>query len=404
MHTLLWRIGFRVGSAGLAIALLACTAAGPAARPAAQQAEPYRVGITAALTGPLADNYAPVYEAINVYVQRLNDQGGINGHPVQLLVEDDSGDGTKANSNATKLIQQEQVSLLLVTSVSATYGPILNIARAASTPVLFASVCPREAFPPADPWVFCSGSYGALYDPAYAVQFIKEAAREAVSLGLVAQDIPLSRTAMDYAAQVAGELGLAVVSRVTIPPTATDYTPFATQLQQAGANWVFAHTPWSTEIGVFDALQKLGWRGNYLLWAHQPAEEELARRKTDALFALAGNALFAENLPIHQEIRAAVATYKTTYPIEHLAEGWSAALALEQGLRQCGWPCGPRELQAAFNQLNVDMKGLRGGPLTFSPDNHYRPKTYYKVYRWDNQQSRIVTARDWAGLDVVPGL
>jgi len=404
MRESLWRLSFRAGSAGLAIFLIACATVAPQARPAAQQAEPYRIGLTVALTGPAADVYAPTYEAVNVFFQRVNEQGGINGHPVQLLAEDDAGDATKATSNATKLVQQERVPLLFLASVSATYGSVMNIIRSAGVPLFIASVCPKEAFPPADPLIFCSSSFGALYDSAFAVQFIREAAREPVRLGLVAQDVPISRTSIDYAGERATEAGMQVVSKQVIPPTATDYTPFATQLQQAGANWVFAWAPWSTQIGPFDALQKLGWRGNYLLWAHQPAEEELTRRKSDALYALAGNALFAENLPIHQEIRAAVAKYKTTYPIEHMAEGWSAALALEQGLRNCGWPCGPRELRAAFNQLQVDMKGLRGGPLTFSSDNHYRTKVYFKVYRWDSQQNRIVTARDWAGLDVVPGL
>ena len=86
-----------------------------------------------------------------------------------------------------------------------------------------------------------------------------------------------------------------------------------------------------------------------------------------------------------------------------MSEGWSAALALDQALRTCGWPCGPEQLQGALNRLEVDMKGLRGGTLAFSPDNHYRTKVYYKVYRWDPQQNKIVTARDWGALDVVPG-
>jgi ABC-type branched-subunit amino acid transport system substrate-binding protein len=375
-------------------------AAGAPPQPAPARGEPYKVGITVALTGPVADSFAPAYEGLNIYLQRLNDQGGINGHPVQLLVEDDAGDATKATTNTTKLVQNERVHLMILSSLSATYGPVLHLTKQANTSLLIMSVCPREAFPPAEPHVFCSSSFGALYDSTFAMQFIRDAAREPVRLGLVALDVPVSRISIDHAERLMTEHGGQVVAKVVIPGNATDFTPFATQLQQAGANWVFAWAPWSTQIGPFEALQKLGWRGNYLLWAHQPAEEELARRRTDNLYALAGNALFVENLPAHQEIRQAAEKYKTTYPVEQMAEGWTAALVVEQALWGCGWPCDSATLQAVLSKLDVDMKGLRGGPLQFSADNHYRTKVYYKVYRWDPQQNRLVTVRDWGGLDV----
>ena len=387
-----------------ALLLGACAApsqTGTSASPAAR-GEPYRIGMTAALTGPFADTYAPVYEAINVYFQQLNDQGGINGHPVRILIEDDAADATKATSNATKLIQQEKVALLTAATLSATYGSIVNISRSAGTPVLIASVCPTEAYPPADPLVFCTASFGALYDGTAAVQFIKEAAKGPVKLALVGIDSPIVRTNFDHVTKLASESGMQVVTRQLMPPTATDYTPFATQVQQASADWVFAWSPWSSEIGPFDALQKLGWKGNYLLWAHQPAEEELTRRKADTLYAIAGNALFAEDLPVHKQIRAAAQKYKTSYPIEYMAEGWVTAQVLDQALRAAGSPADSKAVQGALAKLSVETQGLRGGPLVFTADNHFRTRAWYKIYRWDSQQNKMVTARDWVGLDVAP--
>ncbi len=395
---------------GLVILSLMLSAVGCQTTPAPQtgaptkpaQGEPYRIGVTAALTGPFADTYAPVYEAINVYFQQLNEQGGINGHPVQILVEDDAADATKATSNATKLVQQEKVALLTAATLSATYGSIMNISRSAGTPVLIASVCPTQAYPPADPLVFCPASFGALYDGTAAIRFIKETAKEPVKLALVGIESPIVRTNFDHVTKIASESGIQVVTRQLMPPTATDFTPFATQVQQAGANWVFAWSPWSSQIGPFDALQKLGWKGDYLLWAHQPADEELSRRKVDALYAIAGNALFAEELPVHKQIRAAAQKYKTSYPVEYMAEGWVTAQVLEQTLRNAGWPGGAKAMQAALAKLSVDTQGLRGGPLVFTADNHFRTKAWYKFYRWNSQQNKIVTARDWVGIDVVP--
>lgn len=386
----------------------ACTPAAPGPiapsavpKAASQAGEPVRIGISAALTGPNAAVYAAAYEAVDVYFRRVNDQGGINGRKLELLVEDDSGDATKASANATRLIQQQKVPLLLVASVSATYGPVMSIARAAGTPLLIAGACPKEALPPADPLVFCATSYGTTYDSAAAIRFIKEVATEDVKLGLIGMDTPLSRAYMDSAEEYASQNGMQAVTKQIMPLTTIHFTPYATQVAQSGANWAFAGAPWGAEIGPFEALQKIGWTGNYLLWAHQPAEEELRRRKSDTLYGLAGNTLFVEDLPIHQEIRATAERYKTTYPVEQLAEGWVVAMVLDEVIKSAGTG-GPSEIQAALNRLDLDTQGLRGGRLTFTPENHYRSTVSYKLYRWDTQRNTIVAVRDWTSFDVVP--
>ena len=53
-----------------------------------------------------------------------------------------------------------------------------------------------------------------------------------------------------------------------------------------------------------------------------------------------------------------------------------------------------------MNNLKVDMKGLRGGPLEWTKDNHFRTKQYYRVWRWDPAANRIVRAQDWQAIEV----
>ena len=43
----------------------------------------------------------------------------------------------------------------------------------------------------------------------------------------------------------------------------------------------------------------------------------------------------------------------------------------------------PRRCAAAMESLKVDTKGLRGGPIEWTKDNHFRTQQYYRVYRWD---------------------
>ena len=248
--------------------------------------------------------------------------------------------------------------------------------------------------------IFCSTSFGAQWDSRFAVPWIKaQAAGKKVKLGFVAMGIPISQAEMEFAEKLAKEQGLETVPVVVVPGGAADFTPFASKLKDAGVDWVLSWAPWPVQIGVFEAMKRIGWNGNYLLYAHQPAQDDLTRLKAANLYAFGGNSMFTENLPIHAEIRD-LAKGITTHPPHYMAEGWVSAMVLEHALRRCGWPCGKEKLAGALTLVNLDTKGLRGGVIEWTADNHYRRDTYYKVYRWDGTRSAVAPVGDWTRLEV----
>jgi hypothetical protein len=50
--------------------------------------------------------------------------------------------------------------------------------------------------------------------------------------------------------------------------------------------------------------------------------------------------------------------------------------------------------------LKVDTKGLRGGPIEWTKDNHFRTQQYYRVYGWDTAKGSIVRVKDWTAYEV----
>jgi branched-chain amino acid transport system substrate-binding protein len=382
----------RVQGATLAALLLTAPAA-------AQDA--YTIGLTGALTGPPASTYAPAVDALRLYVDGINAAGGIAGKKINLILQDDSAEPGKATANAKKLLTQDNVLLLLNASLSSTFAPVVAEAKRAGVPVLFASsVCPKEVYPPADPLQFCTTAFASTYDSRATLAFIKETAKEPVKIGFSAMAIPLSRAEMDFAEQQAPALGMTVVDKEVIPPPTPDYTPFATKLKDAGANWVFSWAPWVTQVRTLEALRRLDWKGNYIAWAHIEAEGELARLKDGSFYVIGANALFQDQLPIHQEIATAAKSAKLTYPVEQLTEGWIAGMVVEAALKATGWPATPEKLAAAMSTLTVDTKGLRGGPIEWTKDNHFRTRQYYRVYRWDSGRGAIQRVKDWTAFDV----
>ena len=102
------------------------------------------VGITAALTGPPASTYAPAIEALRIYIDRVNAAGGINGKKVNLVIQDDSAEPSKAAANAKKLLTQDNAVLMINASLSSTYAPMIDEAKSAGVPLLFAARSARR--------------------------------------------------------------------------------------------------------------------------------------------------------------------------------------------------------------------------------------------------------------------
>lgn len=383
-----------------ALAAAAATAVLTVASASAEEA--YVVGLSGTMTGPNADTYAPGVESLRLYIDRLNEKGGIGGKPVRLVVSDNRGEPSRAAADAKKFVTQENAVLLVNVGPSSTYGPMVGESRRARVPVLFAgAACPGEVLPPKpDPLQFCSIAAGMKYDAEMALSFIKEQSNGNVKMGLAAMAIPVSRAGIDYAEGLAKHYLIDAVQKETIPPTTPDYTPFASKLKAAEAAWVYSWAPWVTQIKTFEALRKLGWDGRYIAAALNPAEDELARVKDDGLHVFGANAMFSENLPVHQEIRDAARKANATYPVTQMAEGWVAGMVIEQALNKAGWPAKPENVLGAMSDLKVDTRGLRGGPIEWNRTNHFRARQYYRVYRWDSKTGTAKRVKDWVAIDV----
>jgi branched-chain amino acid transport system substrate-binding protein len=72
------------------------------------------VGGLAALTGPLGDQYAPVFDGAQAYFDMINEQGGVNGRKIKITAKlDDATDATRNASQARALNEQNHVFAVL---------------------------------------------------------------------------------------------------------------------------------------------------------------------------------------------------------------------------------------------------------------------------------------------------
>lgn len=71
--------------------------------------EPIKVGLVTSLTGPSAAPGVSIKNGAEYQVKYINDNGGINGRPIELLIEDDKSEVTSMTAAMTKLIEEDGI-------------------------------------------------------------------------------------------------------------------------------------------------------------------------------------------------------------------------------------------------------------------------------------------------------
>lgn len=81
--------------------------------PAHAQKEPYKIGLILTAGGRYAALGVPQKDAASLAAELINKEGGINGHRLELIFEDDGGDPAVSSRLAKRMIAEEKVSAIV---------------------------------------------------------------------------------------------------------------------------------------------------------------------------------------------------------------------------------------------------------------------------------------------------
>lgn len=385
-------MAWRKRAFGCAVAAaLTWTAGGAAAQ------EEYVLGLTGDLSGPASGTYKPLAEAARVYFDRVNEQGGINGHKIRLITRDSRGDPNQVVTDLN-YFDSEGVLLSVFVSPSGTLGAYVRQNASLQIPTMYINACYPPSTPPAaDPNFFCAG-ISTLTDARQAVDLIAKAMEgQKIRLGFVTTDIPGARGAAEKIMKpYAEQKGIEVVDIAVMPVTTTDASVIARSFKEKGVNAAISYTISSHMLAGASALSQLDWDGKYLMAMMLPGVyEQMAQLKNKNILGFDHFSLPSDGKPIHKEMEEAAQKFGFGFPVVDMRMGYRSAMAVGAALEACGWPCDRDGLRAVMNDLKVDsqdMIDLNLNPVIFTQTNHTSPEKVYRVYGWSDEKG---------GLDLV---
>ena len=275
----------------LIVALILCATALPVFAGGAQEAakdSPYVIGLTAPITGNDAEYGEFLRTGATLAIKLINDKGGINGVPLELLVEDSKSDPKEA-----VLIAQRFISNPAVVGVVGDFNSSTSMAAAQIyAPAGLVQVSPTASHPgftAIGDCIFRSGTT-QLHEATYLARWtVKDLGRKRVAVLYVNNDWGVV-TQENYV-KTAKEEGAEIVALENFIPGDKDFTASLTKIKNANPDFFFIGTQWADAALIATQADKLGLKVD-LMGAGTLATDPLIQNAGMAVEGIRANSQF----------------------------------------------------------------------------------------------------------------
>jgi len=333
--------------------------------------KPYRIGALFSVTGPTSFIGDPEKKTLEMLVEEINRAGGINGHPVEVVIYDTQGEETLAVQKFMRLVMQDRVLAVIGPSRTGTSLAVAPLAERYRVP-LVSCAAGIKIVEPVRPYVFKVAQSDRL-----AVKKIYRYLRRKglTRVALLTVSNGFGQSGREELKRLAPQYGITVVADELFGPKDTDMKPQLIRIRKTGAQVVIC---WGTNPGpaiVARNMRELGMTQK-LVMSHGVASRrfiELAGAAAEGIILPAGKLIVAHELPDSDPQKPILLSYIKRYrarygkePSSFGGHAYDAFLLLKEALARAGAD------RAGIRDALERIKGLKGihGVFNMSPQDH----------------------------------
>ena len=191
------------------------------------QGNDIKVGAVLSVTGPAAFLGEPELKTLQLYIERINDAGGVLGRKLALVHYDDGSEAAKANSFAKRLLESDKVDVVIggtTTGATMAMAPLVEKAQ-----VPFVSLAGGVVIiEPVKKWVFKTPHTDRM---AAEKVFADMKARGLAKVGLLSETSGFGQSGRKETIAVATKYGIEIVADETYGPKDSDITAQLTKIK-----------------------------------------------------------------------------------------------------------------------------------------------------------------------------
>ena len=303
--------------------------------------EPYVIGAVFAITGPNSMLGDPEKKTVDMLVEEINGKGGINGHPVKVIVYDTEGDATNCKNKVKRLIEVDKVDVIIGPTLSGTSLAVKDDINNAGMPFIScaASIKITE---PVTKWVFKTAQSDVLAVNKI-IEFAK--AKKIDKVAIITVSNAFGESGKEMLENLLPKSKIEIVTKEAYGPNDTDMTAQLTKINGTTAQAVIC---WGTNPGpaiVAKNMKQLGMK-QLLIQSHGVASKkfiELAGDAANGVVLPAGKLIVAAQLPDSDPQKATLVDYTKKYESKYNSSistfgghAWDAFMIAVKAMEKAG--------------------------------------------------------------------
>jgi branched-chain amino acid transport system substrate-binding protein len=302
-------------------------------------------------------------QGLEAWVDWTNDNGGIKGHQIKLIVEDDQGDGTTSQSDIRQLVEVDHVLAIVSPEDSETESGWASYIQQQGVAVIGGEADTPEWF--TNPSFFPSSAtvLTSVEMQAYAV---KAAGKTKFGVMYCAEE-SACKNAVTALQGYTKPFGITMTTSAAVALTAPSYTPQCLAAQQSGAQVILMQAGYTVGIKMAQECSQQGYNPVWVIPSGAFDNHYLSVSQMNGAYVPTPNALWFASTPAVQQFQQAMAKYEsgTTLGANPIS-GWSGGALF--GAAAANLPANPTraDMFTALYALpkNDTLDGLTS-PLNF---------------------------------------
>jgi branched-chain amino acid transport system substrate-binding protein len=217
---------------------------------------PIKIGVIGSFSGFASDTTKLDPAGLQAWASATNASGGINGHQVQVYVEDDQGSPALSLTEVKKLVEEDHVISIVAPweqGLEATWASYIDSKK---IPVVGGEADETQWM--TDPNFF-PGSTGQVVGLTMGAYASKLAGVKGYGIVYCAE-APACAQAVSLTKQAVGPLGVKFVGGLPLAASASNYTAQCLSLKEKGADMVFMATGESTAVRFLQSCNAQGYK------------------------------------------------------------------------------------------------------------------------------------------------
>lgn len=280
----------------------------------------YKIGAIYSKTGPNSPLGEPEWNATLLLEEKINAAGGIDGVPVKVILADDESSQEKATQEMNRLINDENVLVVLGSSGTGESMAMKGIAMQNEVPMIAAAAASQLVVPASESkWVFKSPQSDTLaVERVYA--YLNSAGMSKV--GVLSDSNAFGSSGLEQLELKADEYGIEIVAKESYNTQDPDMSAQLTKINGSGAEAVIV---WGTNPGpaiIATNMKDLGLTIP-MIGSHGIANQNfinLAGHAAEGVVIPTGKLLFPTQIPENDVQYSVISEFYNEYQAKYSSE------------------------------------------------------------------------------------